>query len=222
MNPEPKPRKPAAPTLSVRRRVPRHEKVAATRQAILDAALDEFAANGFAGARLDDVARRAGVAKGTIYVHFRDKETLFEELVRASLGPFVGALESAPVADLPLRAFAEQLIDAFVREIVGTRRKDVLRLIISEGDRFPQLAHIYYREVVKRAIVALRRAAARALERGEIHDDALLRFPQLLVAPGLMAVLWEARFARFEPLDAAELMRTHLDLLFKALERRAP
>src|SRR4051812_37338833 len=58
---------------------PRHTASAARREAILAAALDEFSARGFAAARLDDVARRAGVAKGTIYVHFRDKETLFEE-----------------------------------------------------------------------------------------------------------------------------------------------
>src|SRR5215207_1657420 len=86
----------------------RHEKSAATREAILAAALDEFTARGFAAARLDDVARRAGVAKGTIYVHFRDKVTLFEELVRSALVPVIAAAESAPMADMPLRLFAER------------------------------------------------------------------------------------------------------------------
>jgi AcrR family transcriptional regulator len=200
----------------------RHEKSAATREAILAAALDEFAARGFAAARLDDVARRAGVAKGTIYVHFRDKVTLFEELVRSALGPVVAATESAPMADMPLRLFAERLIDTFVREIYGTRRKDVLRLIITEGERFPQLAHIYYREVIARALKVLRAVVQRAVARGEIGDDALLHFPQLLIAPGLVAVIWDALFARFEPLDVAAMMRRHLDLLFDALERRRP
>src|ERR687898_491111 len=65
---------------------------AARREAILAAALDEFSARGFAATRLDDVARRAGVAKGTIYLHFRDKETLFQELIRAMLSPMVSAL----------------------------------------------------------------------------------------------------------------------------------
>jgi Tetracyclin repressor-like, C-terminal domain len=97
----------------------------------------------------------------------------------------------------------------------------VLRLIIAEGTRFPQLAHIYYREVVKRAITAVRVVVRRAIERGEVHNDALARFPQLLVAPALMAVMWEALFSRFEPLDAAALMRRHLELLFAALERRS-
>ena len=65
------------------------------RAAILKAALDEFSERGFAAARLDDVARRAGVAKGTIYLHFKDKEALFQELVRFQIGPVVGALEGA-------------------------------------------------------------------------------------------------------------------------------
>src|SRR6201984_748693 len=63
------------------------------REAILAAALDEFSARGFAAARLDDVARRAGVAKGTIYLHFADKETLFQELIRMELTPVVARLE---------------------------------------------------------------------------------------------------------------------------------
>ena len=60
---------------------------AARRSAILDAALEEFSARGFADTRLDDVARRAGVAKGTIYLHFKDKEALFQELIRFQLNP---------------------------------------------------------------------------------------------------------------------------------------
>lgn len=200
--------------------MPRHEKTAATRSAIVEAALDEFAAKGFAGARLDDVARRAGVAKGTIYVHFRDKESLFEELVRSSLGPIVAAAEEMPDADMPLRLFATQFIETFAREVLGTRRRDVLRLIITEGQRFPELAHIYYRLVVKRALLLLRARVRRAIERGEVTSDALERFPQLLVAPALMALIWQSLFAPFEPLDVSAMLRTHVDLLFAALEGR--
>src|SRR5438132_6846370 len=83
------------------------ERRSERREAILAAALEEFSARGFAAARLDDVAARAGVAKGTIYLYFRDKETLFQELVRAMVGPLVGAIEAAPVGELPVRAVAE-------------------------------------------------------------------------------------------------------------------
>lgn len=196
----------------------RDERSATTRASILEAALDEFSARGFAAARLDDVARRAGVAKGTIYVHFRDKETLFEEIVRAYLGPVVSAFAaSPPPPDLPVRVLAERVITLFVTEIFGTRRKDVLRLILTEGQRFPQLAQIHYREVIGRALPIVRGVLQRAYERGEIKSDALIRFPQLLIAPGLVAIIWDALFARFEPLDVAAMMRAHLDLLFAAL-----
>ena len=182
--------------------------------AILAAALAEFAARGFAATRLDDVARRAGVAKGTIYLYFRDKEALFQELVRTMLSPLVGAIEAAPLRDLPIRAVVEVIFDMFVDEIYATHRKDVIRLILAEGPRFPKLAEFYYREVIARVLPVIRARLALAVERGELAHDALARFPQLLVAPALLAVLWSGLFGRFAPLDARELMRAHLDLLF--------
>src|SRR5919197_6058860 len=99
-----------------RQRGGRAQKSAARRQAILAAALDEFAAQGFAATRLDDVARRAGVAKGTIYLHFRDKEALFQELIRSVLSPFVGTLEAALKRDVPARALIGEVVELFVNE----------------------------------------------------------------------------------------------------------
>src|SRR5438105_234712 len=130
----------------------RAQKSSARREAILAAALDEFSARGFAAARLDDVARRAGVAKGTIYLYFRDKEALFQELVRSVISPLIARFEASAEIDLPARVVAERIVDMFVREVYGTRRKDVIRLIIAEGPRFPKLAEFYYREVISRII----------------------------------------------------------------------
>jgi len=204
----------ASGPIAASRQGARTAKAAARRDAILDAALEEFSARGFAAARLDDVAKRAGVAKGTIYLYFADKETLFQELVRSQLGPIVGALEAAPAADLPVRALAAMIADLFVREIYGTRRKDVIRLMISEGPRFPKLAEFYYHEVLERVMAALRHLIGRAVERGEVEHEALLRFPQLIAAPGLVAIIWSGLFERFAPLDVAALMRAHLDIMF--------
>jgi len=184
------------------------------RAAILAAALEEFAARGFAATRLDDVARRAGVAKGTIYLHFRDKESLFQELVRSMLSPLVGTIEAAALRDLPIRAVVETIVDVFVNEIYGTRRKDVIRLIITEGSRFPKLAEFYYREVIARVLPVVRARLSLAVERGELPHDALARFPQLLVAPALVSIIWNALFGRLAPLDVRELMRAHLNVLF--------
>jgi AcrR family transcriptional regulator len=199
------------------RRSGRAERAAARRSAILEAALDEFSARGFAGARLDDVAQRAGVAKGTIYLHFKDKEALFQELVRTMLGPLISGLEQLRASDLPIRTVLERFADLFVREIYGTRRRDVARLVITEGTRFPELAEFYYSEVVARGISAMRAMIERAVARGEISHAALARFPQLVVAPGLVAILWAGLFDRFDHLDVAAMMRTHIDIL---LERR--
>ena len=118
------------------------------RDAILSAALDEFSIRGFEAARLDDVARRAGVAKGTIYLYFRDKESLFQELIRTMLTPLVGTIEAMGEADVPIALLADRIVDLFVREVYETRRKEVIRLMITEGRRFPKLAEFYYREVL--------------------------------------------------------------------------
>jgi AcrR family transcriptional regulator len=199
--------------IAASRQSARTAKAAARRDAILDAALDEFSARGFAAARLDDVAKRAGVAKGTIYLHFKDKENLFQELIRAKMGPVVGTLESAFATDIPLRAVVDQAIEIFMREIYGTKRKQVMRLIISEGPRFPTLAEFYYREVLSRVLKAVRGFLRRALDRGEIADDSLVRFPQLLGASGVIAIIWSGLFDRFEPLDVRAMMRAHFDRL---------
>jgi AcrR family transcriptional regulator len=184
------------------------------RDAILAAALDEFSIRGFEAARLDDVARRAGVAKGTIYLYFRDKESLFQELIRAMLTPLVGSIEAMGEADLPLAVLADRIVDLFVREVYETRRKDVVRLMISEGRRFPKLAEFYYREVLARIIGAVRSLLRRAAARGEV-PEALAEFPQIIAAPGLVAILWNGLFERFEPLDVRKMMRAHLQLLFE-------
>jgi AcrR family transcriptional regulator len=188
------------------------------REAILAAALDEFSSRGFEAARLEDVARRAGVAKGTIYLYFRDKESLFQELVRAMLTPLVGTIEALGQADLPLAALADRIVELFVREVYETRRKDVVRLMITEGRRFPKLAEFYYREVLSRILAAVRSLLRRAAARGEV-PEGLAEFPQIIAAPGLIAIIWSGLFERFEPLDVRKMMKTHVDLLFSA--RRA-
>lgn len=197
----------------------RAERSEARRDAILAAALKEFSASGFAATRLDDVAKRAGVAKGTIYLHFRDKEMLFQELIRSALSPLVAAIEAAPAVDLPLRAVTQMLATRFVEEVYGTDRKHVVRLVLAEGRRFPKVAEFYYREVVARAMAAMRKLVAGAVERGEIKSDAIGRFPQLIIAPVLVAIVWEGLFDRFEKLDPEAMLRAHFDLLFKGLER---
>ena len=209
----------AAPKGAKPRRAPprkpppnRAAKSEARRQAIVEAALAEFCARGFAATRIEDVAARAGVAKGTIYLHFDDKAALFREIVSTMLVPLVAVLE-APPPDIPLRDALAGFFDLFVQEIYSTERRDVLRLVMTEGPRFPELAEFHYRSVVARAIAAIRVLLRRAHERGELADDTLIRFPQLIVAPALMAIIWSGLFDRFAPLDVRALLEAHLTLL---------
>lgn len=192
---------------------PREARSLARRDAILAAALDEFSARGFEAARLEDVAKRAGIAKGTIYLYFRDKESLFQELLRAMLAPLAVRIEALGQLDISAAQLAERFVDLFVREVYGTKRQEVVRLIIAEGRRFPALAEFYYREVLSRIIEAVRGVLRRAAMRGEV-PEALIEFPQLIAAPGLVAIIWSGLFDRFDPLDVRKMMTAHVELLF--------
>jgi AcrR family transcriptional regulator len=192
----------------------RATRAAGRRAAILDAALDEFTARGFAATRLDDVAKRAGVAKGTIYLHFADKEALFQDLLRANLVPLLARLATPPTPQTSAREMIEQFVDTFVREVIATRRADVIRLVIMEGARFPQLADFHFRAVVEPSLAAMRRMIEHGVARGEIRHAGLARFPFLVVAPALLSIIWQGLFSRSAPLDVQTMLRAHLDLIF--------
>ena len=200
---------PAKPAARARKVAPE-----ARRQAILEAALRVFAERGFEAARLDDVAVRAGVAKGTLYLYFRDKEALFEALVRNAVSPVMeqfGKVAAAPGIP-PLEAL-DTFFALFQREVLGTERKLLLRLIIAEGPRFPTIAQFYHREVVSRGLELMRGLAERAAREGAFATDAPARYPQLVVAPLLVAVLWDALFGKIAPLDAGKLLAAHRQVL---------
>ncbi len=188
-------------------------------QEILDAALAEFAVKGYAAARLDDVARRAGVAKGTIYLYFDSKEALFREMVRRSIVPSIEDLGGAvdrlagsaeEFLRSPFRAFVVRLIESDARLIV--------RLMIAEGHRFPDLTRIYFDEVIARGMAVLGRLVARGVACGEFRPSALDEFPQLLIAPALMALVWKALFEPYRPLDVDRMIGAHIDLVLDGLK----
>jgi len=206
------------------KRPARNRKVtpAARKQAILDAALTVFAERGFEAARLDDVAARAGVAKGTLYLYFKDKEALFEDLLRGAVSPIVErvtALADAP--DMPFDKALDLLFTFFEREVLGTDRKLLIRLILAEGPRFPRIAELHYRTVVSRLLPLIQKMAARAAARGELASDAVVRFPQLIAAPLLMAIIWDGLFAKIKPLDVAGFLRAHREMLTAKPRRRS-
>ena len=177
------------------------------REAILAAALDEFSSRGFEAARLDDVARRAGVAKGTIYLYFRDKENLFQELIRTMLTPLVGTIEAMGQADVPLPVLADRIVDLFVGRFTKPGARTSSRLMISEGVVFPSSPSSITAKFFHALLRPCGRCSARAAARGEV-PEALADFPQIIAAPGLVAIIWNGLFERFEPLDVRKMMKT--------------
>ncbi|MBV8912799.1 MAG: TetR/AcrR family transcriptional regulator [Acetobacteraceae bacterium] len=193
-----------------RGRVPDPERTTQTRQLILRAALDSFLERGFEGTRMADVAARAGLAKGTLYLHFADKQALFEFVLRELISEPLAAFRAVPpLAGDSARAVLERLVLPLLRDLERSGRAAVLRLIITEGGRFPELAAMHRRLVIEPFLAAVREKVA-----GSPALAAFERFPQLMVAPVIMAAVWNGLWGRQEQLDAAEVFSAFLDLVF--------
>ncbi|MFL6353246.1 MAG: TetR/AcrR family transcriptional regulator [Bryobacteraceae bacterium] len=192
----------------------RTQKTAARREAIIHAALDEFTEKGFAAARMDEIARRAGVAKGTIYLNFSDKEALFEAIVGQEITPLVHAVSSASASDESFRAIVSQQLLPIIGDLAHSRRGSVVRLLIAEAGRFPKLAEVYYRMVVEPGLGAIGQLAERAHAGGELRSDALAQFPQLFIAPGVLAIVWIGLFEVFRHLDVEQMASAYFEQFF--------
>jgi AcrR family transcriptional regulator len=199
----------------------RRERKDSRPQEIVDAAFEEFAAKGFAGTRLEDVAARARVSKGLPYLYFKTKEELFKAVVRSVITSHFdvmrGEMESTT---LSVEAFLKGPFLGFIQELVSSKRAFIARLLIAEGHKHPELTKFYYDNVVSRGIDAMTRLIDRGVEQGEFRPTALREFPQLLFAPVLSAVLWRALFERHHHLDTDKMLETHIGLLCEAI--RAP
>lgn len=177
-----------------------------------------FSRHGFAAARLDDVAAQAGVAKGTLYLYFPNKQMLFEELIRSYVSPLFDKLAQDTLPNVPPQVFIAQFFEMFRTQILGTERQRILHLLISEGSRFPEIAEFYYREVVSRGIQLVQSVLRRAAQEDVPSAATLAQFPQLLVAPLIVAVIWDALFGRIHPLDVEGMLKAHVRLLTSSEE----
>jgi AcrR family transcriptional regulator len=186
---------------------------------ILAAALASFAERGFAATRLDQVASRAGVTKGTLYLYFRSKEELFEAVVRQQLIPSLERAEAMiDETDLPSPALLARIVTELA-EVVASPLGAIPKLVLTEAGDFPHLARFYFEKVVDRGTALLRRVLERGIAAGEIRrvdsDSAVL----CIVAPLLLGALWRHSL---EPhagreIDLEALCRTHLALLQRGL-----
>ncbi|MGH7700872.1 MAG: TetR/AcrR family transcriptional regulator [Gemmatimonadales bacterium] len=137
---------------------------------ILEAALDVFVERGYAAARLDQVARHAGVTKGTIYLYFPSKAALFKAVVRGSL---VVNMERAEAVSAAHRGSAADLLRQFVwtvwRTVGDTKLSGIPKLIVAEAANFPEIARFYWSEVASRALGVWSSIIERGIEAGEFR-----------------------------------------------------
>lgn len=192
---------------------------------ILDAAVAEFAQKGFAAARMDDIARRAGVTKGTIYLYFKSKEDVFKTLIRDSIGQTIAATTAnAREFEGPTPDLIRFVLGAIAAFLATSDRIVLPKIIIAEAGNFPELARFYRAEIVERGLGLLTSVIERGIARKEFRALSAEHVARLCMAPILFIMLWRTTFSKFEhaPYDFEGLIQTHIDILLKGLAFEGP
>jgi AcrR family transcriptional regulator len=187
---------------------------------ICAAALEVFAEKGFAAARLDEIARRAGISKGTLYLYFADKEDLFRAVVRDTVAPNIEAVRAAVLAaDLPFADVARLFLARFAEMASRVPVGAVAKMVIGESRNFPELAKVWHDQVASRALAMLSGLIEKAQAKGEVRagDPRLYAFS--LVGPMLMGVLWRETLQPVggAALDLGKLAKQHSETVLAGL-----
>src|SRR6266850_1189778 len=178
---------PAAPPTSRWRRMPE-----ARPAEILNAALDAFVENGFAATRLEDVAQRAGVSKGTLYLYFDSKEALFKAVVRENIVPFIERAEHrADAYQGSSRDLLVEVVRGWWNDMHESRMTGLPKLILSEASNFPEAARVYFDEVVQRVRRLFARTLERGIERGEFRPLDVEYTVRVVMAPVVMGLIYK-------------------------------
>jgi AcrR family transcriptional regulator len=202
---------------------PRRRRKAERPQEILEAAFAQFSRNGYAMTTLEQIAERAGVTKGTIYVYFDSKEHLFismvRELMKVTLDTLQEMLEShqGSTAEL-LRA---QFSFIYQHVVEDRRRREMARLLIAEASRFPALTDRYQEEIHRPCMDLLTKTIQRGVDRGEIRKSAAAECPLVIIAPIALVDTWMMMFEDRHPLDLKTYFDAHLDLVLHGLLAQA-
>ena len=186
---------------------------------LVAAALDLFVERGFAATRLDDVAARAGVSKGTLYLYFESKEALFKAVIEEAIVPLLASAEDVIANDQGTSIdLLRRLLLGWWEQIGATRLAGVPKLLIAEARNFPAVAQYYHDTVMVRGRALLRTLLKRGIERGEFRPLDLETAIDVIYAPLMMLVVWRSSlcFCAKET-DPATDLRTHFDLLVQGL-----
>lgn len=182
-------------------------------QEITEAAFEVFAEQGYARARVQEVASRAGVSKGLLYLYFETKQALFKAVIRSVAMRRIDALLLAVErSDLSAEAFIRGPLVAFMKGLPKSPVAVVIRLLIAEGQRHPDLVEYYWENVVSRGLGAMSELLERGVRNGEFRRTSVTELPQLIIAPALVSVMWHILFAARD-LDTDRLIETQIDML---------
>ena len=187
---------------------------------IVAAAFEVFAEKGFAAARLDDIAARAGVSKGAIYLYFATKEDIFQAVVEQGVAPNLhnlAALAAANPQTFPdlVRAFTQVMAQVASTTPLG----GIIKMVIGEARNFPELARVWHDRLIVPALGALTAAIAAAQARGEIRPGDPRHYAAGLISPMLVGVIWRETFTPIgaEPFDLPALMEQHVETLLRGM-----
>lgn len=187
---------------------------------IIAAALESFAERGFAATRLDDIAARAGVTRGTLYLYFPSKEELFKAVVRQSIVPIIARGEVLVArSPEPSAELLTQFLLSVPMAAAGSSMSAIPKLVLAEARNFPDLARFYLDEVVRRGQRLLKGIIERGIARGEFRSVDTDHVFFSVMSPLLVAMLWKHSLEPFDGkrLDAQALCRAHLDVVLHGL-----
>ena len=187
---------------------------------ILAAALEVFAERGFQAARLEEVAKRAGVSKGALYLYFETKADLFRAVVTDAISPNIERTKALASADVPFEQAARLGIGMLAGKVVTDRRiTGVVKLVIAESRNHPELATIWHETVVEPGITLMSGLIAAAQARGEVRPGDPRLFAFGLMGPMVLSMVWRETFEPIgaQPLDVPALAQQHLDTVLKGM-----
>lgn len=162
---------------------------------ILDAALNLFVEKGFRATTMEDIAKAAGVTKGTPYLYFQNKEDIFKEVIRQTMVAHIGSFEEQ--ARNHTGTISELLIalyDAWWRQVGATKLSGICKLMMAEAANFPELASFYFDEVIRPARAMTAKVLERGIASGELRPVAIEIAVDALMAPLLTSIIWQYSF----------------------------
>jgi TetR/AcrR family transcriptional regulator len=169
---------------------------------LLDAALDLFVEKGFAATRSEEVAARAGVSKGTLFLYFPSKEELFKAVVRENLsGRFSEWNEEFEAFEGSSADMVRYCMRVWWERIGATRASGITKLMISEARNFPELAAFYQQEVIRPSTELIRRILQRGIDRGEFRELDLDYAVFSIVAPMVFLIMMKHSLGACQPQD---------------------